>query len=273
MECSYYNGYAEKKMYFVLRKPYTNTKTRMQHLFISAMVMLLLSLPCQALQAQSFPFTFGVEKTLDDSGPGKGIAWVDVNTSDSTWTVTDEGLSSTGLPIGVIRSVEQYENFILQVDWCHLEAGGNSGIFIWCDAVPEAESRLPSGVEVQMLELDWVNQNKVNGQEPPIAYVHGELFGAGKTQTTPDNPRGIRSKSIENRCLGVGQWNSYTVVCVDGTVKLSVNGKFVNGVRLSSQRKGYLCLEAEGAKIKFRNFKLTQLPPSVLNPDHAVRPL
>ncbi len=131
--------------------------------------------------------------------------------------------------------------------------------FVWSTAVP-GENRLPDGVEVQMLELDWVNLNKRNGQTPPIAYVHGELFGVGGNKTIPDNPRGERSKSIENRCKGKGEWNTYDVVCVDGTIKLSVNGKFVNGIRQSKQRKGYLCLEAEGAEIHFRNFKLVTLP-------------
>ena len=32
----------------------------------------------------------------------------------------------------------------------------------------------------------------------------------------PDNPRGTRSKALENRCKGRGQWNIYDVVCVDG---------------------------------------------------------
>ena len=48
-------------------------------------------------------------------------------------------------------------------------------------------------------------------------------------ECVPDNPRGKRSMSWEMRCKGKGEWNAYDVVCVDGTVKLSVNGKFVNG--------------------------------------------
>jgi hypothetical protein len=118
-------------------------------------------------------------------------------------------------------------------------------------------------VEVQMLELEWVNLNKRNGETPPIAYVHGELFGVGGVQTVPDNPRGTRSKSVENRCKGKGEWNTYEVICVDGEIKLSVNGKFVNGISKSSQKKGYLCLESEGAEIHFRNFKIIELPPGV----------
>ena len=46
----------------------------------------------------------------------------------------------------------------------------------------------------------------------------------------------------------------------DGTVKLSINGKFVNGIRNSSVRKGYLCLESEGAPVEFKNIRLRKLP-------------
>jgi hypothetical protein len=149
---------------------------------------------------------------------------------------------------------------MLHVEWKHMDPGGNSGIFVWSQAIPGEENRLPDGVEVQMLELDWVNLNTRNGKKPPIAYVHGELFGVGGVKTIPDNPRGERSKSIENRCKGKGEWNTYDVICVDGTIKLSVNGKFVNGISQSTQRSGYLCLEAEGAEIHFRNLKVVELP-------------
>jgi hypothetical protein len=141
-----------------------------------------------------------------------------------------------------------------------MEAGGNSGVFVWSNATPDEQSRLPNGVEVQMLELDWVNLNKQGGVTPPIAYVHGELFGVGGVETIPDNPRGNRSKSVENLCKGRGEWNTYDVVCVDGVIKLAVNGKFVNGISQSTQRKGYICLESEGAQIHFRNMKLIELP-------------
>lgn len=188
--------------------------------------------------------------------------WVNVNTDKDTWSVKDGMIICTGHPIGVMRSEREYENFILHIEWEHIEPGGNSGVFVWSDAKP-LQSRLPNGIEVQMLELDWVNLHKQNGEPAPLAYVHGELFGVGGVVTTPDNPRGPRSKSVENRCKPRGEWNTYDVVCVDGVIKLSVNGKFVNGISHSTQKKGYLCLESEGAEIHFRNIRLLELPPGV----------
>ena len=219
------------------------------------------------LVAGSGPLTGEAVPDFVDLFNGKDLSgWVNVNTDPDTWSVRDGVLVCSGQPIGVMRSERQYENFLLHIEWKHMEAGGNSGVFIWSNATP-GDNRLPDGVEVQMLELDWVKLHTRDGKTPPIAYVHGELFGVGGVEIVPDNPRGPRSKSIENRCKGRGEWNTYDVVAVDGVVKLSVNGKFVNGVTGSTQKKGYLCLESEGKEIHFRNIKLMELPSGVISPE------
>lgn len=181
--------------------------------------------------------------------------WVDVNTSPETWSVEDGELVCTGLPVGVMRSDRQYENFILEIEWMHLEAGGNSGVFIWSEGTPYPGKNLPKGVEVQMLENEFY---KIHNRDR--GYVSGELFGSMELGVVPDNPRGKRSMSTEYRCKSAGEWNKYIVVAVDGVVKLSINGKFVNGLRETERRKGYLCLESEGAPIRFRNIRIMELP-------------
>jgi len=236
--------------------------------YLSVLLILMTSYHINA-QNENFEFEFGKSNTWGNvisgkSGDESTIKWINVNTVKKGWTVGADGvLVNLGHPIGVVRSEKQYENFILHVEWKHMEAGGNSGVFAWSGADPKGDSVLPDGVEIQMLELDWVNIHEKDGVKPPIAYVHGEVWGVGGVVTIPDNPRGERSKSIENRCKGRGEWNTYDVVCIDGVIKLSVNGKFVNGISKSTQKKGYLCLESEGAEIHFRNFKVTELPPGV----------
>ena len=193
---------------------------------------------------------------------GKDLSgWVDVNTSPQTWVVKDGLLICKGLPIGVMRSAKQYENFVLHIEWRHMEAGGNSGVFIWSEGTTPKGRPLPKGMEVQMLELEWplLNREK-DGSPRPMGYVSGELFGANGLEAVPDNPRGKRSMSWEMRCKGKGEWNTYDVVAVDGVVKLAINGKFVNGMREATVRKGYLCLESEGTEIHFRNIRILELP-------------
>ena len=244
-------------------------KTSLQIVFVQLCMAFVLS--GQHAYAQSSALKFGKKInagniTSNSKMKDETLQWINVNTAPDTWSLRNGELVCSGHPIGVMRSEKQYENFILHVEWMHIEPGGNSGVFVWSDAVPGEENRLPNGVEVQMLELDWVKLNTKDGVVPPIAYVQGELFGVGGVETVPDNPRGTRSKSIENLCKGRGEWNTYDVVCVDGVVKLSVNGKFVNGLAQSTQKKGYLCMESEGAEIHFRNFSILELPPGVTSP-------
>jgi hypothetical protein len=201
---------------------------------------------------------------------GKDLTgWVNVNTDKDTWTVENGMLVCSGKPTGVMRTEKQYENFVLHVEWMHTEPGGNSGVFLWSGPRANPGSPFPDGVEVQMLEIEWPELHKRDGVTPPVAYVHGELFGVGKLKTTPDNPRGPRSMSIENRAKSRGEWNTYDVVAVDGVIKLSVNGKFVNGISRATQKKGYICMESEGAKIYFRNIKIMELPPGVTSPEQT----
>jgi hypothetical protein len=212
--------------------------------------LLFIIVVCLPGYSQRVQVEFGTETDSESYFGGKEkqapIRWINVNTNKDTWSLE-----------------KQYENFIMHVEWKHMEPGGNSGVFVWSSAIPGEQNRLPDGVEVQMLDREWVRLNTRDSIVPPIAYVHGELFGVGGVETVPDNPRGTRSRSIENRCLGTGEWNTYDVICVDGVIKLSVNGKFVNGISRSTQKKGYLCLESEGAEILFRNFTIVELPSGV----------
>src|SRR5438046_5648222 len=106
---------------------------------------------------------------------GKDLSgWVNVNTGPDTWTVSEGLLKCSGQPIGVMRSEKQYENFILHIEWMHLQAGGNSGVFIWSEGAPAPGKQLPKGMEVQMLELQWPYLNpEKDGSPRSLGYVSG----------------------------------------------------------------------------------------------------
>lgn len=212
---------------------------------------------------------------LDEATPsfkplfnGKNLdGFVDVNTSEDTWWVENGILKATGKPIGVMRTKKQYQNFILDIEWRHMEPGGNSGVFVWANGTPHEDNPYPKGMEVQMLDTQWAEIH-----DRPIEYVHGHLFPAMDLEgTIPDNPSEIKGRSyaLENRVNATGEWNRYIVVCVDGTIKLSVNGKFVNGIRSKKRKKGYICPESEGAEVHFRKIDIMELPGSVISPDQA----
>jgi hypothetical protein len=170
---------------------------------------------------------------------GKNLdGWIVAPGAEKTWSVRDGVIFCSGHPNGILRTDRHYENFVLQIDWMHVEPGGNSGLYVWTNA--ELSPRgLPKGIEIQILDLDWVRLNTREGSPPPpIAYVHGEFIAVNGMKFVPDNPRGERSMALENRAKGRGEWNSYTVVAIDGVIKLAVNGKFVNGIAHATQKKG-----------------------------------
>ena len=92
---------------------------------------------------------------------GKDLTgWVDVNTSKDTWKVRDGLLICSGHPIGVMRSEKQYENFILHIEWRHMKAGGNSGVFIWGSPIPPVGVPYLRGIEVQVLDEGYGAKGK-----------------------------------------------------------------------------------------------------------------
>lgn len=200
---------------------------------------------------------------------GKNLdGFVDVNTSADTWYVENSILKCTGDPIGVIRTEEQYENFVLDIEWRHMEPGGNSGVFILADGEPYQERPFPTGVEVQMVDPGIAEIRDIVED-----YAHGQLFPvSGLTGTTPDHPFEIspsRSNPIEFRVNGAGEWNRYLLTCVDGVIKLSVNGKFINGMRSEKRKKGYICPESEGFEVHFRKIDIMELPGGILGADQS----
>src|SRR6476620_4064717 len=94
---------------------------------------LLLLNPNCLLHAQSI--VFGSELELTQVRPGSKnkedpLNWVNVNTNPDTWKKNKDLLICTGKPIGIMRSEKQYQNFILEIEWKHMEAGSNSSVFV-----------------------------------------------------------------------------------------------------------------------------------------------
>ena len=187
---------------------------------------------------------------------GRDLAgWVPVNVAPETFTVRDGMIVSTGKPTGVMRTDRQYENFVLELEWRHLQPGGNAGLFVWSDALPAVGVPFTRSFEVQILD----------GQETANYTSHGDVFGIWGATMTPDrsHPAGwMRCLPSEKRARPSPEWNHYRVVCQDGVLKLAVNGKEVSGASHCLPREGYICLESEGSECHFRNLRIKELPSS-----------
>jgi hypothetical protein len=235
-------------------------------------LLLVVSVPVLAIR-ERFAFAQDLPKaTIDGVGPGwraLGEAdFADVNGDPETWQFRDGLIFSTGKPIGVMRTRKKITNFELVVEWRHLRAAGNSGIFAW---VPEEAltglkpDTLPKGgIEVQMLDHGYRDQyEKSSGKKGDWFTTNGDIFAVGESTMNPFpplSPNGSRSFPRQNRSRGAGEWNHYYVRGVNGEIRLWVNGEEVSGGANCQPASGYLCLEAEGSPIEFRNLRIRELP-------------
>jgi hypothetical protein len=185
---------------------------------------------------------------------GKDLSgWHNVQCDESTWQVKDGKILCSGIPTGVLRTDKHYENFILEMEFRHMNAGGNAGLFVWSDPITARGQPFTRSVEVQVMdgrEADWYTSD-------------GDIFPIHGAVMTPENGRGgSRAFPTEKRMNPSPLWNHYRVTCKDGSISLAVNGKVVTRGQECNPRKGYICLESEGSPVEFRNLRIKELPPS-----------
>jgi hypothetical protein len=210
---------------------------------------------------------------VDGTGPGWRTLGPDsfaaVNGDADTWKWDGDLLRSTGVPIGVLRTRDQFTNFELVIEWRHLKPAGNSGVFAWVPPIALeglAPGQLPKGgIEVQMLDHGYHEYyaQRSGGKRGTFFTTNGDIFAVGTSKLEPFEPRspdGSRSFPRAERSRGAGEWNHYYVRGINGEIRLWVNGEEVSGGRGAEPRSGYFCLEAEGSPIEFRNIRVRELP-------------
>ena len=172
---------------------------------------------------------------------------------------------STGKPICELRTARMFENFILELEYQHLDAQGNAGVFIWGDALTAPGQPFVRAIEIQILD----------GRNTDNYTSHGDVFAIHGARMTPDRPHPggwMRSLPSERRARPAGEWNHYRITAQNGTIKLAVNGKEVSGGYDISPRKGYIHLESEGGRVLYRNLRVKELPAaSSLAPDQIAQ--
>src|SRR4030095_14157506 len=179
--------------------------------------------------------------------------WNNVNCAPRPFSVSNGIIVSTGVPTGILRSERPYENFELELEYRHMKAGGNAGLFVWADPITSPGVPFARAIEVQILDGRNAENYTSHGD---LSAIHGAIF-------QPDRPHPggwMRFLPSERRAKPAGEWNHYHVLCSNGVVQLAVNGKVVSGGSKSKPRKGYICLESEGPECHFRNIRVKEWP-------------
>ncbi len=158
-----------------------------------------------------------------------------------SWQLEDGVLSTTGKPIGFIRTKESYEDYTLTFEWRWLPGTekGNSGLLVHAGETEKGQT-WPPCIESQLYQDDA-----------------GDFWMIGETlEATGENEgrRWIRTADPKEKSLG--EWNTMTVVCKADTITVHVNGTLVNEGKKLSTTSGSICFQAEGAPIGLRNIVL-----------------
>lgn len=221
-------------------------------------------------------FAYAEEKAEEKAPDLKAEGWVTLGSKDfhpvngatDTWQWREDGtLHCTGQPIGVSRTIKPYKNFEFSITWCHRQDAGNSGVFIWApkDALDKlTRPGLPdAGIEVQILDPVFkASYEKTTGKKSDWFTCHGDVFPVGRSTMVPfapTSPNGSRSFPTQQTTKSSGEWNHYLIRAENGTIHLWVNGVHVSGGEKCTPDEGFLCLEAEGSPIDFKEIKIREL--------------
>jgi hypothetical protein len=167
------------------------------------------------------------------------------------WNVSEGGIlvvKGKGKPSGYIRHErDDFENYTLTLQWRFPAGsqGGNSGVLLHT-STPATLNVWPKSLEAQLNHKN-AGDIWVIGTSCEIKNPDKRVAGRRHFNLTDDSERPI------------GEWNDYKIECRGDEITIWVNGDLVNHVTKCSERKGAICLQAEGADVEFRNIKLTPL--------------
>jgi hypothetical protein len=167
-----------------------------------------------------------------------------------TWSAKDGSLFCTGQPAGYLRTKkDDYQNYVLSLEWRWPEGakGGNNGVLVHC-STPHVLGVWPRSVEVQLASGEagdfWVIPEAV-------------------TIAIPDQAARQQGRRHRNLTDGsekpIGQWNTMEITCKGDTITVKVNGTLVNEATKSSETRGAIALQSEGAPIEFRKIQIREI--------------
>ncbi len=221
--------------------------------FLSLLSAGVVAISAAELPLSSHPDVSGWERLFDAS-------LSNARYPAGVWTVTGGVLTAS--EDQAIWSRRPYDNFILDLEFRNADAT-NSGVIVYCT---DRKNWIPNSVEIQIADDyadKWAKADKT--------WQCGAIFG--------------HLAASEKRVKKAGEWNRYTITCLDQRITVVLNGKLVTDMDMSlwtSAKKnpdgseipawlnrpfaelatlGYIGLQGKhaGAPIYFRNVRIKEL--------------
>ena len=165
---------------------------------------------------------------------------------EDVWSVKEGKLLCKGKPAGyLLTKKNDYENYVLTLEWRWPETAGNNGALVHVTK-PEELGVWPKCLEVQ---LESGNAGDF--------WVIGTTIDVENAEKRRDGRRHLNLSDGDEKPLG--EWNKMEITCRGDEVLVKVNGKLVNHATNVSQTRGAIALQSEGTPIEFREIKLRKL--------------
>ena len=170
----------------------------------------------------------------------------DMDPHDLFW-VEDGMIHTAGKPNGYIRTKDSYSDFKLHVEWRWTAEPTNSGVLLH---VQGEDMLFPLSIECQLM----------HGHAGDIV-----LIGEGSGITVRDTTHLIKpgegwyksiAKAGDSSEHAPGEWNSYDITTLNGTIEVVVNGVLQNTGTAMTLTEGNILLQSEGSPMQFRNIYL-----------------
>ena len=169
---------------------------------------------------------------------------------NKVFTVEDGIIVCQGTPFGYLITDNEYENYLLKLQWRWGEKGRskgrNSGVFVHAVG---PDKIWPKAVEAQLM-----------------ADHAGDIWLVDNFKLTVDAKRQDRRvarhyyRMKDHVEKDIGEWNQYEITCKGDSIRLVINGQLVNEGTEAELSKGKILLQSEGAEIHFKDVLLKQLP-------------
>ena len=167
---------------------------------------------------------------------------------DDFFYVNDGMIECVGVPMGYLRTIKEYSDYHLHIEWRYPENPTNSGVFLHT-----------SGPDL-IWPAHYQGQLKFENAGDFIVHGVGETATIdGKVYESSDTLKPVIPKLNPSNEKPAGEWNSYDITCLGNTVELRVNGLLQNTATNCSLTKGGIGLQAEGSKIQYRNLWIKYL--------------
>lgn len=167
---------------------------------------------------------------------------------EEVFIVKDGTIHITDKSFGYMCTDKSYDNYRLDMEWRCVGGPGNGGVFVNTQPTVSG-ARWPEALQIQV-------RTGVTGDvilmEKAMTNEHKQIT-SGKATTVV--------KKEDSNEKPIGEWNTLSILCENGTVTVYVNGLLQNKVTGATPAVGRIGIQAEQKTMEFRNLVLTPVKP------------